>query len=1059
MAAQGIFTLSDLLWYHPYPDESLGLETWKLVVSGQGAPVDANLANYGYFTGGKIVNGDDVSFTERLSYSTETITYLPAAATNITRSGSTKANFRSYAYIFGGDYTWMSNGTAGKYLTTIEKLDFTTETVSVQSGHLYQGFSHGAGVCDGIEDQYTSFYVAGGERLDASGNNQVDNIVYRWESTTNTMVKYAAYSAVDSNASGQDIASRTWSEYWKQDSRYRAEARYHPNGGLGGLNTWPSTLNYFQCPPNADYATYGYGHNASVPFANSSWFIYWPNKPWFNQELIETRTFLSGGCAGRLGFFAGGLTTRDYFLPIYGVTTLTDQTSYQIDFLDFATGTVFRLPYTYQQWLDIHGACMPDHNGPISSISAKWLLCHEQYFAVRPRTNSWPSEGEHWISSTAFDAYYSSTATSDFCWDDNVMPSDMFSGWIDTPVRTYHLDKEEVTYLGQYTGSDGTLEYPTAVPGYHYAAIYGGSSVSKIKNKTLTITSDRTATYINRVRKTAVGAAVASFIAGGSSNGKLVEKANLSTDTVSTNTTQLLAERELMVGSGYLNRDLYQTDNYVDINLTDAGWLGYDFGTFLYNTPIKQTDALFGGLVETIANTPAPAPGYALIAGGHIATLSMGFWYSGPDHGEYLYSVNSCTTDSQKWNFSTGGFSLSTTSALTQGRCNLGGSSNSTHGYYYGGTTIDVLYPYADVDGFTPPDGMSIQNTIGNTHSVTTVEKVSYTIESSSLAPAASGSSLNRSNIVGLGNQIAAWWMGGGVTTTTDYYSQDSGGTIFGPRPKKNDEKYEPGYPVSGYLTQYLRYTNDVITEVTLYSTDTTYNVYQIANGNALGIGHGARGFGTQTFGIVMGGSAQLSSDGMWHPLRTQADQYLGLVVYYSSFTFVTITTLGALQLNAGRIGHSVASTSTHGYVAGGRVYANCYDTANTGYLNFFSVNTTEKINYSTDTVTTLTTDTTSDVKTRTMGQSINDGTKAIWCGGKTISLSNSKSYQSTTEMLTFATDTYTTYNYSANMATKVQNAASLSPQGNGLPATADNTVSYSPQSAGTWFGQTYGWY
>ena len=81
-------------------------------------------ATAGYFSGG-INEPTQLSLTEKLVYSTDVMSYLPSANLTTPSSGTTATCNLDSGYIVKGN--------SGNILSSFNKLDFTTDTVSERS--------------------------------------------------------------------------------------------------------------------------------------------------------------------------------------------------------------------------------------------------------------------------------------------------------------------------------------------------------------------------------------------------------------------------------------------------------------------------------------------------------------------------------------------------------------------------------------------------------------------------------------------------------------------------------------------------------------------------------------------------------------------------------------------------------------------------------------------------------------------------------------------------------------------------------------------------------------
>jgi len=871
---KGVFSLSKVSWYN---QGSGALESWKKDVP---AEIDFGAtADHSYYTGGQIANIGAVTFTEKLSFSTETLTYVPSAQTNISRYYSTSVSNRSYSLILAGEN--LDHLLPGKYTTSVEKLTYATDTISTESYNILFGFSKGAAISDGLDN--SDFFVAGGESLNSLGTNTLGNGVYKWEYSTSTMVRH-----------------------------YAGNERV-----FGSSST--IELNYTFALLQAGFPT--------------------SEKSRFQQELLgDTRVNLTGGSAGKFGFFAGGLYDGSSH-------------SFKIDFLSYTTDTVFRLPFLYDE---------AEKFFPLGFTST-W----DRLISTPGRTN-FPSSGLFKIPLTLGIGAYGG----------------IFAGFYENhPTRKYGL-------LTIY--DDCLLEYPTAAPGLEYTSIFGGTQHNKINNTTLTIGGVYTTTpLLDRPYKTSTGAVYDAFIGGGTSSSSVIERINYTVDTKSTSPARLILPRYSMVGSGFLNRNLHYDSSNLNINSTL--WEETSFGDFLSSQP--QSNSIFH-LTETITATPSPAPGYGLLVAGFQSDLPIASWfvlapnaYGGVRH------------ESQKINFSTTSWSLSSKSSSSEGRCSLASGSNSTHGYLSGGGQIGLFHDSTWKATF---------------YSTSLVEKVSYAIETTKIAPTASLSQCRTAHS-GLSNLSNSYWIGG--------YNI-----------KLDDDNLNLFSTISDdYVIQRvdLDLSTDYIEEKTSFSTDTT-SLVSSSGSYDIGVKNGATSFGNLSLGYVLGGSAAAAPSpqitDVFIPLQDPSSaSYYGIKFTYST---ETSTSFSSSSLGLARYSPQSLGNSSNGYLIGGK-------TSITKTFSFIS--TIEKISFSTGTVSTIS----ANCQDRFLGNCIGNNTEGFVAGGYYGALSYQA--QDRIEKLTYSTDTISSLPYATSeLIYYVQDAGALSATGNGLPSSSSTTVSYS---------------
>ncbi len=130
--------------YHPTPSifstierldfstETVSVPTFKLSV-GRGNLGSTSSGSYGYFGGGGDSFFTVVSTIDRLDFSTETVS-VPTPKLSIARRNLKATSSNSYGYFGGG--SWPSSPTSLILYSTIDRLDFLTETVSVPTPKL-----------------------------------------------------------------------------------------------------------------------------------------------------------------------------------------------------------------------------------------------------------------------------------------------------------------------------------------------------------------------------------------------------------------------------------------------------------------------------------------------------------------------------------------------------------------------------------------------------------------------------------------------------------------------------------------------------------------------------------------------------------------------------------------------------------------------------------------------------------------------------------------------------------------------------------------------------------
>lgn len=949
--AQGIFSLSDILLFDSGNGIGFG-DSWQL----QGGSLPASIlqhSDYSYYTGGQITGIGAVTFTERLSFSTETLTYVPSAQTSISRYYATSVSNESYSLILSGEN--LDQLIPGKYTTTIEKLTYSTSTVSIDtSSNLLFGFSKGAAISDGTDD--SDFFVAGGEQIDSLGTNNIGTGVYRLDYSTGTMERYVAY-----------YQSVGWSNFTNTQVR----------------DVYDDIITYY----NANTHSSSYDFTCDVDF--------------FQQSLSDSRVSLSGGNLGNFGIFVGGYNTSSRW-------------SFNIDFLDFRTGTVFKLPFLYanlQECLpaDITGTSLSDgqseallssYNTLVLGVNSNFTRPPETYMYTTPAFEDFPKdEGLHQVNTSSFSTYasvggYLSTFNAGglpFTYTTQGQGYREFTGFLQHPTRQYTL---------QALQYETALTYPVVTNGLQYTSIFGGSGHNKINHSTFTNSAVYTTTpLLNRPYKTSTGAIYDAFIAGGTSSSSVFERINYTVDTKSISSASLILPRFSMVGSGYFTRKIstFNGDLYIL----------YPFFNFLASQP--KSNSIFH-LTETITQTSTPAANYGLIIGGFNSNILQSTWFNSTDDGDVTSSIGGVRYESQKWNFTTEGFSLSTNSATSEARCSLATASNSTHGYLSGGGQASLIL------GFYP--------NVATYFSSSLMEKVSYTIETTKIAPSASNTQC-RTGHSGLSNLSTAYWIGG-YAVSSDYSDVAA---FYHLHPSGNYRSFT--YITHGFSTSFL-------TEKTTFSTDSTSLL--TSNGDyRYGVRHGSTSFGNLSEGYIIGGAVAPFANNtgihvsQWDP---PSASYYGIKFTYST---ETQSDYSSSNLSTPKYSTQSVANSNNAYIIGGK------DT-NQGILNADGTNTVplglistiEKLSFSTGTVSTIS----GNCEDRYLGSTLGHTDYAVIVGGKY----GEASFHATevTEKLVYSTDTISSLPSSKELINYVQDAGSLSARANGLPSTSSTTVSYS---------------
>jgi hypothetical protein len=189
-----------------FSTEIITVPTSKLSSAKSRAAATKNLTNsYGYFGGGDVPpvsppssnsNGFRVSTIDRLDFSTETVTTLAPKLSTSKRSLSATSS-SSYGY-FGGGY---ARNSSPNFISTIDRLDFSTETISSKSA---LNLSEGRAAAATVSNDFYGYFGGGYTSPLGSRTSVIDRLDFSIEIMTTptsilTQARTSAAGASNSN--------------------------------------------------------------------------------------------------------------------------------------------------------------------------------------------------------------------------------------------------------------------------------------------------------------------------------------------------------------------------------------------------------------------------------------------------------------------------------------------------------------------------------------------------------------------------------------------------------------------------------------------------------------------------------------------------------------------------------------------------------------------------------------------------------------------------------------------------------------------------------------------